>query len=88
MGHNHGRLDDLIEVAKIKAGFKETARLGYVWSANILAAGLQTASDDAKDRIKLDSCRRHQRGIVPPDPPTTSSSTSSSYFDKLDEIQY
>ena len=75
MGHNHGRLDDQIEVAKIKAGFKATARLGYVRPANVLAAGLLTASDDAKDRNKLESCRlvihRHQRGIAPPDPPTT-----------------
>ena len=74
LGHNHGRLDPLIEVAKIKAGFKETARLSYVRPASILAAGLQTASDDAKNRIKLESCRhvirRHLRGIVPPDPPT------------------
>ena len=73
--HNHGRVDDLIEVAKIKAGFKATARLGYVRPGNVLADGLQAASDDGKDRMKLESCRRvirrHQRGIVPPDPPTT-----------------
>ena len=68
-------MDDLIEVAKIKAGFKATARLGYVRPGNVLADGLQAASNDAKDRMKLESCRRvirrHQRGIVPPDPPTT-----------------
>ena len=75
MVHTHDRVDDLIEVAKIKTGFKETALLGHVRPANILATGLQTASDEAKDLVKLESCRRvirrHKRGIVPPDPATT-----------------
>ena len=44
-----GKRGYLIEVAKIKAGFKVTARLGYVRPANVLADGLQAASDDAKD---------------------------------------
>ena len=39
----------LIEVAKIKAGFKVTARLGNVRPANVLADSLQAASNDAKD---------------------------------------
>ena len=75
MVHTHDRVDDLIEVAKIKAGFKEIALLGHVRPANILATSLQTASDEAKDLVKLESCHRvihrHKRGIVPPDPATT-----------------